>query len=865
MDIINSNGFVKSDFIKVYPNAYRGKVEKGQGLLPIPFDPESKLNTEKNYRNTSSITGKKSFMMTTGSTTYYDPNSTSGSTYKHVKFCLYGYQFEIFCLDSDYQELTQTNSDGSPKQSPNYYYAMLKIDSTRELFGNYRTEVLDNLFSGGSNDYLDISIKGEYYFCGLKIEQGSYDSLYGYDAEKQYYYLRIMSETLTIDPANIYSDKQKLFATISAPDIDFTDGTLNFTGATIANGVFKNSVLTEVSKIYGVDAGGFELSYKSNIRGKYTTLKNNTIALKSEGGNVQSELVLNEDSIIANIGTKQSLGIKADEIDINISKINSKTNSGLSIQTETESCLKLNNAEIKNGYFDLNDYKLTGTNNTVNIINNLNVAKNITATTINTKELITSVTQNDRTVKFNTESAVDVQGGPYVRLTGTDKDYTPFDLRIGYNGASGEYAQNYARLSSNFCNSNVKFEQSTLTISNTNIIGNITGDINFGKVNINFSEANYIIGKTRYIKATAANNIIDTILDKTNFINDTSVNILDITLETSTDISSLFNISTTSTFSKFNETGAGNKKIIVRFESTTKIDISFYNPTTRNNSTLVRNKGYFMFEIYPWKKVGYSSAASYFSIYTLQIRVTKTNTGDYYFTNVTRTIASDGTAITRLIALGYSFAFAKGTPIVTILDEPEIVCADRSTLSCFTTGNSNTTFAHTILENSTAGATTFVEKVLPESFDKLCIYGYGKINPTTNFVKQAIYSPNFNFEELRVAYTAFSVSTDINITPSQAETYFPFKFEISYSDLNAFKGSIDTGKAGKYQCFTSYSDFDGSTNMILELVYLNQCSEADTNYKTLALHIWEQAGMSLQSYYGEMPRIQITKLLITVK
>ena len=82
--------FLPSVYIKVFPCARRRSVVENDADTSIPFDPEARMNTEKNNRNISSNNGTHQSYLS-GFTTEYENGALTGV----LRFTIKGYNFEI--------------------------------------------------------------------------------------------------------------------------------------------------------------------------------------------------------------------------------------------------------------------------------------------------------------------------------------------------------------------------------------------------------------------------------------------------------------------------------------------------------------------------------------------------------------------------------------------------------------------------------------------------------------------------------------------------------------------------------------------------------------------------------------------------
>lgn len=156
--------FIKSNNIKVSPCGKRGttgEYDLGAERIAIPFDPESRLNTEASNRKRSGING-------------FTPTFIKNWDLKlTIALVLDGYLFEISC-SSGRDFITDITTELKPDTDKIYANILLQevsLYTDNEL--EYKTEILrDQSNTNGSNPALSLDLSdngGEYYFSGLSF------------------------------------------------------------------------------------------------------------------------------------------------------------------------------------------------------------------------------------------------------------------------------------------------------------------------------------------------------------------------------------------------------------------------------------------------------------------------------------------------------------------------------------------------------------------------------------------------------------------------------------------------------------------------------------------------------------------------
>ena len=175
-EIVNEDrvrfAFLKSDTVKVYPCGRRSYINE-EDDTNIPFDPESRLNTEFNNRNFVSENGfTKTYI------DYFNENELAIS--------LAGYRFNLSHDCENVTEFVNTLIEFLAKKDDNInsdidfsevdkIYANIRIQSIPLLSNsgsnkNYYTEVLrDQTRTGDPSVHLDMPVDDTFYFSGLSF------------------------------------------------------------------------------------------------------------------------------------------------------------------------------------------------------------------------------------------------------------------------------------------------------------------------------------------------------------------------------------------------------------------------------------------------------------------------------------------------------------------------------------------------------------------------------------------------------------------------------------------------------------------------------------------------------------------------
>lgn len=173
--------FIKSVLIKAYPCGRRKStlVTEGEQKYNIPFDPEARLNTELNNRNTSASNGYTSSYINE-----WDADS------KHFSLVLGGYSFELSLPDDtdETKKMYIINNFGKAlvtyleKPAATTIYANIRLEETPLFRGevDYDTWILRDQtdYSQTARSELDVEISEKidlvnqeqnYYFSGLSF------------------------------------------------------------------------------------------------------------------------------------------------------------------------------------------------------------------------------------------------------------------------------------------------------------------------------------------------------------------------------------------------------------------------------------------------------------------------------------------------------------------------------------------------------------------------------------------------------------------------------------------------------------------------------------------------------------------------
>ena len=153
VSVVNDNPdrvFLKSDAINIFPCSRRGQYDTSG--VPVPFDPEARLNTERTNRLHTALNGfKNSFIIS------YDN--------QQLKFVLAGYYIEI-------KYFNPADIAGNLSGNTTEIYAHLSLHTGITLnTTDYTTEILYKQLPSGviESNYLDVPNEGTNFFMGISF------------------------------------------------------------------------------------------------------------------------------------------------------------------------------------------------------------------------------------------------------------------------------------------------------------------------------------------------------------------------------------------------------------------------------------------------------------------------------------------------------------------------------------------------------------------------------------------------------------------------------------------------------------------------------------------------------------------------